>query len=95
MKNIKYLLKIKENVSNGLKIEFNIPYWLLFDEDIRRIYIDKYPDKADTFNELKYQYDNGITNPNNPFFIIKEAIADYTNIDNMTFDSNTIYPKEL
>lgn len=91
------LIKLtKEHINNNkYEIEYNIPYWLLFDEEIRRIYIDKYPDKADTFNELKYQYDNGITNPNNPFFIIKEAIADYTNIDNMTFDSNTIYPKEL
>lgn len=91
------LIKLtKEHINNNkYEIKMNIPYWLLFDEDIRRIYIEKYPDKASTLDDFKYQYDKGITNQNNPYFIIKEAIDNYTNIDNMTFDSNRIYPKEL
>lgn len=94
---ISAIIKImKEHIKNNkYEISLNIPEFLLLDQDIREIYIDKYPSKATRYQDFEIQYKKGSIQESNPYWIINNAINNITDIDKLVFPENLLYPQTL
>ena len=87
---------IKEYIKNNkYEIDSTMPRWLLIDQEIRKTYLDKYPDKATRYEELEEQYNNGVVQESNPYWILDNAIKNSEDIDTLDFPKGLLYPTVL
>ena len=97
MKDLNTLINIvKEYIKKNMyEVNLATPNWLLLDPDIRKSYIEKYPHKATRYQELEDQYNNGVVQESNPYWIIDNAIKNSDDIDTLDFPKGLLYPTVL
>lgn len=80
--------------NNNYALSPATPHWLLYDPDIRKQYLEQYPESANRFTDYVYLDDNNISHPYNPITVIKSLIDDISLIDKIPLNPNYIYPKD-